>query len=82
MAEERNEGSEIELSLKRKENLSVDELKSLPWFKDHTDERLAAIIEAAKCFTRAILYLHNRRTMLPYNKKTIDLSVTLKKKAA
>ncbi|WP_118950499.1 hypothetical protein [Taibaiella helva] len=82
MAKEQAGGARIDLSLKRKEDLTVSDLKGLPWFKDHNDEALAAIIEAAKCFTRAILYLHTRTGMLQYNKKAIDLIITPKKKAA
>ena len=72
-------------SSKRKEDVTVAELKSLPWFATHSDDELASIIEAVKIFSRAIVDIHARETT---NKRTtmkstvIDLNVNPLKKAA
>ncbi len=72
-------------SLKRKEDVTISELRTLPWFVTHSDEELATIIEAAKIFSRAIVALHNKEIdNSKTNKKsrTIDLIANPQKKAA
>lgn len=73
------------LSMKRKEDVTVEELKSMPGFAEQTDEELTAIIETVKIFSRAIIAIHARQSAeQKRTKKTrsIPLNPNLKKKAA
>lgn len=70
-------------SLKRKEDVTISELRTLPWFVTHSDEELATIIEAAKIFSRAIVALHSKDNSKTNKKsRTIDLIANPQKKAA
>jgi hypothetical protein len=72
-------------SSKRREDVTVAELKDMPCFATHSDEELASIIEAAKIFSRAVVTIHAKETANRKGKaksKTIDLNKNLQKKAA
>ena len=72
----------VPLSLKRREDLTVEELKKLPSFIDHSDEALAAIIDAVKGFTRTILYIHTKEKGIRTRNQVIDITTNPQKKAA
>ena len=74
MASEHLTSNAVPLSLKRREDLTVEELKNLACFKDHSDETLAAIIEAVKGFTRTILYIHTKDKGMQSRNQVIDLT--------
>lgn len=82
MASEQGTPETVQLSLKRREDLTVAELRSLPWFKDHSDEAVAAIIETAKRFTKVVLYLYTMAKDKQSRKKVFDTTINPKKKAA
>lgn len=75
----------IPLSRKRREDVTIEELKNLPCFAAHSDEELAAIIEAAKVFSRAVVAIHVKETAnkkATKKSKTIELITNPQKKAA
>ncbi len=75
----------LQTSTKRKDDVSVAELKSLPCFATYSDDELASIIEVAKIFSRAVVAIHSKETA---NRKTakkataIALNTNSQKKAA
>ena len=70
------------LSLKRKEDLTVDELKRLPAFALYSDEDLAAILETVKRFTTILLPITRKEAKRQGMTKVIEITSHYKKKAA